>query len=222
MTTPLSRRWFRPIGEIDADGPSQRHTLWLLVSIVLVGAALRIFHLGAEPLWADEAASWRFAHLTHQDLWGSVGRFETNPPLYYSLQRLSFVFGQSEAVLRSISALFGTLSIPIVYLIGRLVSGRAVGLIAAALIATSDMSLYFSQEARAYALLMTAALVAVWGLLYFLRSWSAAYLWPDSATAHEPGRAAPDTQRWAGLRLRIRHNRRSLQSQHSVSTASDS
>jgi uncharacterized membrane protein len=114
MSTPLSRRWFGPIGEIDGDGPSQLHSLWLLVFIVLAGAALRIFHLGAEPLWTDEAASWRFAHLTHQDLWGSVGRFETNPPLYYSLQRLSLAFGQSEASLRSISALFGTLSIPIV------------------------------------------------------------------------------------------------------------
>jgi mannosyltransferase len=200
MTNCCSRRqWLRSINEVDGDGPPQRHALWLLAAIILVGAALRISHLGVEPLTQDEAASWRFAHLTQSELWGPAGRFESSPPLYYSLQQMWLVFGESEAALRSISALFGTITIAVVYLIGRLVSGRTVALIAAALLATSGIHLHYSQEARAYALLMAATLFAVWGFLHFLRSWSDPDLWPGAATAAGRTGAASASQHWLGL-----------------------
>lgn len=200
MVAVSRRRWLRTIAEVDRDGPSPGYAFWLFVAITLVGASLRIFHLGSESIYFDEAASWRFAHVPYKELWGSGLRYEVEPPLYYSLQRMWLVFGESEAALRSISALFGTLTIPIVYLIGRLVSGRSVGLIAAALTATSGIHLWYSQEARVYALLIAFALVAAWGVLLFLKSWSDSGAWRNPAPPRKGARASSDQQgRWLGL-----------------------
>ena len=143
---------------------------WLLL-VVALGAFLRFWHIGAESLWMDEAFTWLWAHQSHEALWGAAGRWETNPPLYYSIQKVWWrLFGDSEAGLRSFSAVAGTLTIPMVFLVGRLIGGAVAGLIAALLLATSPIHIAYSQEARVYVLLMLAATTAVWGLLVFLRA----------------------------------------------------
>ena len=143
---------------------------WLLL-VVALGGVLRFWDIGAESLWMDEAFTWLWAHQSHEALWGAAGRWEANPPLYYSIQRLwSHIFGDSEAGLRSFSAVVGTLTVPIVFLVGRLIWGNVAGLIAALLLATAPLHIAYSQEARAYALVMLAATTAVWGLLHFLES----------------------------------------------------
>jgi 4-amino-4-deoxy-L-arabinose transferase-like glycosyltransferase len=142
-----------------------------LALVVLLGAALRFYDLGGESLWMDEAFTWLWAHQDHGALWGAAGRWETNPPLYYSIQKVwRGLFGDSEAALRSFSAVAGTLAVPIVFLIGRLIGGAGAGLIAALLLAVLPIHVQYSQEARSYALLILAATTAVWGLLVFLRS----------------------------------------------------
>ena len=73
------------------------------------------------------------------------------------------------ALLRSISVVAGVLTVPVVWLIGAELGSRRIGLLAAALVATSAVHVAYSQEARAYALLTLGATVAVWGLLRFLR-----------------------------------------------------
>lgn len=144
--------------------------LYWLLPIVALGAILRFYHLGAESLWMDEAFSWLWAHQSHGQIWGEVARWETNPPLYYSIQRLWFAFGDGEAALRSFSAAAGILTITAVFLVGRTVGGTGAGLIAALFLATSASHLAYSQEARVYALLMLATTIATWGLLVFLKS----------------------------------------------------
>ena len=145
-------------------------SFWLLL-VVMLGAFLRFYHLGGESLWMDEAFTWLWAHQSHEALWGAAGRWETNPPLYYSIQKLWWrLFGDSEAGLRSFSAVAGTLTVPIIFMAGRLIGGPVAGLIAALLLATSPSHIAYSQEARAYGLLMLSATTAVWGLLVFLRS----------------------------------------------------
>src|SRR5215469_17023605 len=73
-------------------------TNWVWLSVILaVGLVLRLIHLGRESLWLDETMSWRFAQLPLHALWTEV--LDTHPPLYYSMQRLWLVFGDSEAAL---------------------------------------------------------------------------------------------------------------------------
>ena len=69
--------------------------------------------------------------------------------------------------LRSLSALAGVATIPVAFLLGRELRGRRAGLIAAALVAVNPMLIWYSQEARAYALLV---LFCALSLLYCVRA----------------------------------------------------
>jgi hypothetical protein len=133
-----------------------------LGGIVLAATALRFHRLGALPLWSDEGATLRFARKSFAQLWGPDAVRETNPPLFYSLQRLWLVLGASETALRSLAALLGVATVVLTYL---LASGlappdrrRRVGLLAAALCALSTLQITYAQEARAYNLMTACAL----------------------------------------------------------------
>ena len=87
-------------------------------------------------------------------------RHEQTPPLYFMLARgWIHVFGSGEVGLRSLSALFGTATVPVVYLAGAAMRSRRAGLIAAAFTALSPLTIWYSQEARNYALLLFLAAV---------------------------------------------------------------
>jgi hypothetical protein len=161
-----------PFG-VDSRGDetdAEQRALWLLAAIVALGALLRLFAIGSESLWYDEGFTWWWSQQRLADLWGANGRIEATPPLYYTFQHLWFILGQSEVALRSLPALFGTATIPLGYLIGRIVGDRGVGLMTALLLATSALHVYFSQEARAYTLLGAVTMLAVLGLLRYLRA----------------------------------------------------
>ena len=94
----------------------------------------------------------------------AVGFSESAPPLYYALAWVwTQVTGTGEFGLRSLSALAGVATVPVAYLLGAELRGRRAGLMAAALVAVNPMLLWYSQEARAYALLvlLCAALAAL-------------------------------------------------------------
>lgn len=149
-----------------------------LLAIVLLGATLRLVALGAEPLWLDEAFSWRWAHLSLADMWGPAARTETNPPLWFTIERAVLVFvGDTEEALRLPAALFGIAAVPLSWALGRSVGGPRAAKYAAFLVASAPLQVAYAQEARGYAVLVAATLLAISGLLLFLR---AAGTLPDS------------------------------------------
>src|SRR4051812_44780709 len=84
-----------------------------------------------------------------------VASTESTPPLYYVLAWLwAKLFGTTEAGLRSMSALAGTLAVPVAWRAAREWFSPAAGLIAAALVAVNPFLVWYSQEARSYALLV--------------------------------------------------------------------
>jgi uncharacterized membrane protein len=140
-------------------------------AILLIGAALRLHHLGAQPLWLDEAASLELARLPLADLWRwEVPADVGNPPLYYTLLKGWLWLGESESSLRLLSVLFGVAAIPVIYGCGRQLGGRNAGLIAAALLASSPLHVRYSQEARGYSLLVLAVTIGMWGLIGIIRA----------------------------------------------------
>ncbi|MEJ5232061.1 MAG: hypothetical protein WHV64_07660 [Geminicoccaceae bacterium] len=129
---------------------------------------MRLSGLGAEPLWLDEAFSWRWAHLPLADLWGPAAATETNPPLWFTLERLVLAtLGDGEAMLRLPAASFGILAVPLAFLVGRALAGSGAGLAAAALVATDPLLVAYSQEARGYALLVAGTLLLLWAVATF-------------------------------------------------------
>src|SRR5512136_749485 len=106
---------------------SSRWTLWLLVVLLLLTFALRVYRLEAQSLWSDEGLSLYRARLTlGENLTNvivvppGVPTRDTNPPLYFvALSVLRLVAGESEYALRFLSVVVGVLAVPLLYVTGR-------------------------------------------------------------------------------------------------------
>jgi mannosyltransferase len=138
----------------------------LLVALLTVaGAAMRFGTLDVQSIWLDEATTMV---LVRHSLTGMFSHlyYEETPPLYFLIAWIwTKIFGTGVLGFRSLSALCGTITIPVMYAVGRRVSPR-VGLWAAALTTVSPVMYYYSQEARCYALLILFSAVA---LLFWIR-----------------------------------------------------
>lgn len=138
----------------------------VLLCLVAVGFALRLHGLGRESLWYDELLQLDIAQLPLPDMFGRL-RGHTAVPLDYLVAHFWVGFGRSEFWVRLPAALAGTLTLPLVYRLGRALLGPGPGLLQAALLTVSPFHLRYSQEARPYALLLlgiTLAAYAFWRL----------------------------------------------------------
>ena len=145
--------------------------MMVLVIILSLAAGLRACKLGQLSFWYDEIVTMRLATApTLTALFDRLFQIEaTRAPLHpLLLQRWIGLFGSSEAAGRSLSVVCGIVTVGLVYWIGLLVFDRATGLWAAWLAAISPPLVYYSREARMYALLVMIACLC-WGLLFSLR-----------------------------------------------------
>ena len=106
-------------------------------AVVLVGAVVRLHALGAIGFNSDEAvyAGQAAALAGHADYAKFFAIFRAHPLLVQFLLSISFQFGVSDVAGRLVSVFFGLAAIPLMYLLGRLLFTRAVGVIAAATLA---------------------------------------------------------------------------------------
>ncbi|MGH2925657.1 MAG: glycosyltransferase family 39 protein [Solirubrobacterales bacterium] len=140
-----------------------------LVGITALAAVLRFSTLNVQSFDHDEAVTAILVlHPSLVATLGAVAHLERNPPLYYMLAwGWSKGFGTGQDDLRLLSAIFGTLTVPAAFLAARELASRRAGLIAAALVALNPFLIWYSQEARSYALMVMFATV---GLFMFARA----------------------------------------------------
>ncbi len=139
----------------------------LLAPLVLMAAGIRFHDLGGESLWLDEGFSLDVAGLSPLEIIRTSAA-DVHPPLYYLLLHYWIgLFGASEAAARSLSAIFGTLSIPMIYLVGKETLGKTAGLLGAAFATFSYFLIYFAQETRSYSLMALLCLVSTF---YYIRT----------------------------------------------------
>jgi 4-amino-4-deoxy-L-arabinose transferase-like glycosyltransferase len=148
---------------------ARSRAFWIVAGLTTLAAVLRFATLGVQSYHHDEIVT---ASRILRDGFGhamsAVGFSESAPPLYYALAwAWTQVTGTGEWGLRSLSALAGVATVPVAYLIGCELRGRRAGLLAAALVAVNPMLLWYSQEARAYALL---TFLCALSLLYCARA----------------------------------------------------
>jgi mannosyltransferase len=148
---------------------ARSRAFWAVAGLSLLAAALRFATLGVQSYHHDEiVTAARVLGGGFGDAMNAVGYSESAPPLYYALAWVwAQLFGTGEFGLRALSALAGVATVPVAYLIGAELRSRRTGLVAAALVAVNPMMLWYSQEARAYALF---ALLCAVSFLYFLRA----------------------------------------------------
>ncbi|MFI5028051.1 MAG: glycosyltransferase family 39 protein, partial [Solirubrobacterales bacterium] len=146
-----------------------RWFLWSVLALTALAAALRFSTLGLQSYRHDEAVTaGRVLVASFTGTMHLVWTSESTPPLYYAFAWLwSHLFGVHEVGLRSLSALFGTATVPVSYLAGRELIGRRTGLVVAAIVAVNPLLVWYSQDARAYALLVLLSAAA---FLFFLRA----------------------------------------------------
>ena len=148
-----------------------RNRLFLLL-IVLLAAALRLFKLGSQVIWVDEAWTIVNAKLPIPVLVKMVASVDFHPPLYYIfLHYWIKIFGSGPLAARLPSLLFDLGGLLAVYRLGTSLGKpgeeKKTGLTAALLYAVSAFLIMAAQEARMYPMLNFFLLSSLW---YFYRA----------------------------------------------------
>jgi 4-amino-4-deoxy-L-arabinose transferase-like glycosyltransferase len=175
-------------------------------AIVLLGFALRLWRLAQlGDLEFDEIVSVRYAALPGPALVPLLAGalFEHPPAFYLALGWWRTAFGTADGVARLFSVLPGTLSIPLAYAVSRRLfaapseaglGGRRPALLAALLVAVAPLPLFYSREARMYALVAALGLASLW---LFLRGLAPSPPRP----AESAGRGASRSGLWIAYTL---------------------
>ncbi len=148
-----------------------RILLPMLVLVLWLGAWLRLHDLSGQSFWNDEGNSARLSERSPRLIVEGTAA-DVHPPLYYlALRGWRELVGETEFGLRAFSAAAGILTIAVTAGLGRLLAARqALPLLAAFLAATHPALVYYSREARMYALV---ALLAAGSTLLLGRQLSA-------------------------------------------------
>jgi hypothetical protein len=142
---------------------------WLVIIITMIGFILRVLLLGNKGMWLDETFSVWVANHSVLDMLQWIVKIDQHPPLYYLLLHYWIALnGDTPYYARLLSALFGAGTIPIIYLIGKRISGAVMGLAAAVFLALSLFNIYYAQETRMYTFLTFNAAVAIYALVRLL------------------------------------------------------
>src|SRR6185436_9474480 len=124
--------------------------------MIALGLLLRLWHLGTQSLSMDEVTD---SGIAAQSIRSVVSTRDGFPPLYSLLAHTWLGFFGDPASLRILSVIFGTISIFVVWHLGRLAGGEVVSVPAALLLAVSPLHISFSQEARVYSLYFLLAVL---------------------------------------------------------------
>jgi len=134
---------------------SRRPALWAAAAFVVLGIFLRIFRFWSSGLWTDEYGTWwvvadgGWADVVHRSV-----EIHGQSPFYYLIVKLcARVLGTGAFGLRLPSIVFGIATLALAYPLGlALFRQRYAGVFAAAVFAVSVPLIWYSQEARPYAL----------------------------------------------------------------------
>lgn len=161
----------------------------LVGALTVLGLALRFYHLGVESFWFDEADLIAQARAPALQILTSFTQAGANGPLYTLFLHFWIqLAGTGEAQVRVISALFGTATIPLIYIVGRRLQGTGLGLLGAVLLTISPFHIWHSQDAKMYTLVVFVTLLSTilyltaiardtprWWAAYLLVTWVALY-----------------------------------------------
>lgn len=126
--------------------------MWMQAAILLAALLLRVHRIGVHEFWLDETFSFQDATAVH---WAWDLRLRDMPPLYtVLLHGWIGVAGTDEGALRLLSALLGTLAVGATMWLARQMGGPRAVVPAGVVAALAPMHVYYSQEARPYAILL--------------------------------------------------------------------
>ena len=155
-----------------------------VAALTVLAALLRLITLSSQSFWLDEGYTVRLLRMPFGQMLRTVPQTESTPYLYYAVAWVwTRAFGFSEYGIRSLSALAGIATVPVVYLAARWLAGHRAGAISGLLVAVSPLMVWFSQEARAYSLATLLSALTVLCVVGYARSHRSRWLagWAASA-----------------------------------------
>jgi mannosyltransferase len=152
-----------PPGGTAAEAGGSRAEAVGIGAILVVAALVRFWGIGSQSLWLDEVVTAQLVREPFGHMLSTIPNSESTPYLYYALLWIwAQVFGHGEAALRSLSAVAGVGTVAAVWAGARVLVSQRAGLAAGALAALNPFLVWYSQEARAYALLACLCAVSFW------------------------------------------------------------
>jgi mannosyltransferase len=143
----------------------------LVIALITIGGALlRLHNIDYNSLWLDEAYTFNIARMSFDSIWYVISSTDFTPPLFYWLENLMLMAGNSETILRLLPALFGIATIPVIYYVGKEFDGESTGFIIAAAFAVSPVLIAYSQEARPYSMLVFFCSLMMFAFLRAIRT----------------------------------------------------
>ncbi len=135
----------------------------------LVGLGLRF----AIPrgLWLDEVTSVFQARMGYGAMLNDLRTTDVHPPLYFSVLwvAIRWLHSSGELAVRIPSIIPGALVVPMLYALGKEAYDKRTGVVAAVVGSVAPLMVWYSQEARMYALLMLFGVIAMWAQVRVLR-----------------------------------------------------
>lgn len=158
---------------------STRKELFIVFLCLFTGFALRFYTFDQKSLWGDEIYTF---NESRDDLNGQIKYYKENPtflqpPLFFVLTHLFYPFEKPERELRIIPLIFGTLSIPMIYLLGRQFS-PLIALPCTLSLMFMTYHIGLSQDGRSYSLLMFLGMMGLYFLMRHLQTTKKRYLFP--------------------------------------------
>lgn len=145
---------------------------YIILIILFIASLLRFYHIDYQSVWLDEICSINEANpnIKWSDLEGTILVSDPHPQLYFIFLKVMFLlFGYTTFVARVFSAIVGVLGVFSIYLLGREMANKKVGILAAFLLAINYFHIYYSQEVRMYGLLLLFTVLSYYGLVLFLK-----------------------------------------------------
>lgn len=136
----------------------------IIVVVILVGFALRLYQIDRVAFRGDEAftASYWVNQPLAQTL-DSIATIDPHPPLAYALFRAwGSVFGSTEFTLRLLPTLINSIGIAAIFALGKRIGGVYVGFLAAWMWAVHPFLIWHAQDARNYAVWSGLSIISVW------------------------------------------------------------
>ncbi|MBV8988851.1 MAG: glycosyltransferase family 39 protein [Solirubrobacterales bacterium] len=163
----LTRGTGRPTSRLHARARWSDSAATAVIALTVLAAVLRFARIGHQGFWFDEANTALLVHFSPGKMLGLIPKTESTPPLYYCLAWVwARIFGYTEGPLRSLSAVAGVLTVPVAFGAGSQLISRRAGVIAAALTACNPLLVWYSQEARSYALLVLLSSLSLLAFAY--------------------------------------------------------
>jgi hypothetical protein len=134
--------------------------------LTAVGLGFRLAIIG-DSILADELSTYWI--ISTNGLGGVISTVNTDaeitPPLFFVASWLATQIDLSPELARAPSLVAGVASIPVLYLLGLRTVGRPAALVATAITAVSPFMIYYSAEARGYALMMLMVMLSTLAML---------------------------------------------------------